>query len=91
MVVLFVLPFPDPAFVYRDYFYKKEAKLPVTMATRPVPSTPFVTCSAVERAENPELLFNPNIHISLLLKFLITKSVKKNNLIQNILNLFLTH
>lgn len=42
---------------------EKEANIPVTMATRPVPSTPSVTCSAVERAENPDLPFSPSIHI----------------------------
>lgn len=43
----------------------RNAEIPVTIATSPVPSTPFVTCSAVERAENPDFPFNPKIHIFL--------------------------
>uniref|UniRef100_A0A2P2K9H1 Short-chain dehydrogenase n=1 Tax=Rhizophora mucronata TaxID=61149 RepID=A0A2P2K9H1_RHIMU len=35
---------------------------PVTMAVRPVPSIPPVTSSAVELLENPDGLFQPNIH-----------------------------
>lgn len=38
-------------------------KRPVTMAVSPDPSIPWVTSSAVERAENPEFPLHPNIHI----------------------------
>lgn len=36
---------------------------PVTMAVKPVPSTPCVTSSAVERDENPNGPFDPENHI----------------------------
>lgn len=42
---------------------KNEKREPVTMAVRPVPSIPFVTSSAVERAENPDAPFIANIHM----------------------------
>ena len=40
---------------------------PVTMAVRPAPSTPSVTSSAVDHAENPDAPFHFNGHILLLL------------------------
>lgn len=43
---------------------RKNKKLPVTMAVRPVPSIPSVTCSAVEERENPDGPFLSNHHIS---------------------------
>lgn len=42
-----------------------ERRKPVTIAVRLVPSIPWVTSSAVERAENPDGPFHPNIHIFL--------------------------
>lgn len=41
----------------------KKSEGPVTMAVRPVPSRPSVTCSAVDDDENPEAPFLPNGHI----------------------------
>jgi len=40
-----------------------DRRKPVTMAVRPVPSTPCVTSSAVEREENPDAPFDPKNHI----------------------------
>lgn len=42
---------------------RNKEKRPVTIAVRPDPSIPSVTCSAVERAENPDGPLNPKIHI----------------------------
>ena len=44
---------------------ERERERPVTMAVRPVASIPWVTCSAVEQAENPDGPFLPQIHILL--------------------------
>jgi hypothetical protein len=50
------------------------------MAVRPVPSTPCVTSSAVERDENPDAPFDPKNHIFQLFLFLLEKMRgKKSN------------
>ena len=51
-------------FWFRNRVYKRKDRRPVTIAVSPVPSIPLVTCSAVERAENPDGPLNPNSHMT---------------------------